>query len=125
MTSQCNFRKQTEAVLSIRMSCESRNVVGIGAVFSPKKGRVQFLSLDPACGAYQAGIRKNEFLEAIQVDGHEQSVKDVAHAASLVKGEPGTSFIMTIRHGKCDLMILTCILIICAGLLKTLFVKLL
>jgi hypothetical protein len=71
--------------------------IGIGAVLSPAKGRVRFLSLDPACGAHQAGIRKYELLESIEVEGRELPIKDVAQAAALVKGEPGTSVKMVIR----------------------------
>ena len=104
------------------MSSEPRKVVGIGAVFSPKKGRVQFLSLDPSCGAFQAGIRKHDLLEAVEVDGREQVVENVAQAASLIKGEPGTSLKLTIRHGIfAPPTILTCILIIGSGLLTVLF----
>jgi C-terminal processing protease CtpA/Prc len=74
--------------------------IGIGAVLSPAKGRVKFLSLDPACGAHRAGIRKHELLESIEVGGHNQIIESVAQAAALVKGEPGTSVKMVIRHAS-------------------------
>jgi hypothetical protein len=83
--------------------------VGIGAVLSPSKGRVRFLSLDPACGAYQAGIRRHELLESIVVEGREQFIEDVAQAAALVKGAPGTSLKMVIRCASSDVMIPNCI----------------
>jgi hypothetical protein len=85
------------------MSFDSRKVAstGIGAVFSPSKGRVRFLSLDPACGAFQAGVRKDDLLEAIVVDGCDNPIHSVAQAAALVKGDPGTSLKMIIRHVKC------------------------
>ena len=76
------------------MSFGPGKAAGIGAVFSPSKGRVRVLALDPACGAFQAGIRKNDLIESIEVEGREQVVENVAQAAALVKGEPGTSLKM-------------------------------
>ena len=80
------------------MSFGPGKAAGIGAVFSPSKGRVRVLALDPACGAFQAGIRKNDLIESIEVEGREQVVENVAQAAALVKGEPGPSLKMTLRH---------------------------